>query len=507
MSSSFLSLRQLFPHGRFLGCQDINVTTVTADSRRVTPGAVFVAVPGRQTDGHRYIDEAVRNGAAGIVMQRKSGDWSVPCCLVPCAATAFAQMSMAVKRSAAFPLICAGVTGTNGKTTTTWMLRAILRAARLQCGLIGTIENHDGVDASPATMTTPQADVLAEYLSRMAARQTSHCAMEVSSHALCQKRCAGIRFSAAAITNITQDHFDYHGTSERYRAAKAEIAALLHTDAPLLLNLNDEGCRILMRQHSLTAPVITFAVGDRPGEAELNAVVLSQTHRSQRVLLQLAQGDAELRLRLIGRHNVENALAAAGLAEQLGVRLRDIVAGLESVDAIPGRLERIDEGQPFRVLVDYAHTPDALRHTIATIRNFVPGRLISVFGAGGDRDRTKRASMGQAAANSDCCIVTSDNPRSEDPDRIISDIIKGIPVHRTIIRQVDRHLAIQEAFEIAEPGDVILIAGRGHETKQQVADRCRAFDDRVVARTILREMYPPEPLDEPVAVYSLPRSA
>lgn len=486
MSVISVSLRDVLPEARFVRSADVVVESVTNDSRRVQPGCVFVAIQGGRSDGHDFVAAAARNGAAAVVVSREIPDLPVPQCVVTCPATAFARLSMVLQQLSPTDLTCAGVTGTNGKTTTTWMLRAILQAARLQSGLVGTIENSDGVSSTPASLTTPVADTLAAQLRAMVDVGSTHAVMEVSSHALVQQRCAAVRFSAAAITNVTHDHLDYHGTAKEYERAKAGIVDLLHADAPLLFNAADPGCLRIHEYVSRRCPTISFSANGQP--AELTAEVLTRTHRSQRLRLHLAQGDAVVRIRLIGQHNVENALAAAGLAEQLGVRLEDIAVGLESVTAVPGRLERVDEGQPFQVFVDYAHTPDAVCKVISTVRKSVPGRLICVLGAGGDRDRSKRALMGHAGGHADVCIVTSDNPRTEDPEKIVEEVAAGVPSDRQLLCETDREKAIRDAFSVAETGDAVLIAGKGHETTQVLSGETLPFDDRLVSRRLLREM-------------------
>ncbi|MEO1982685.1 MAG: UDP-N-acetylmuramoyl-L-alanyl-D-glutamate--2,6-diaminopimelate ligase [Fuerstiella sp.] len=484
MNDTTLSLQQLLPEAEFFNCRDIAASRVSTDSRSITPGQVFVAVAGYTCDGHTFIDQAIANGAAAIVVQRHVCHGTSPQCVVSCTATAHALVSMALAVGQPQSTIVAGITGTNGKTTTSWVLRSILESAGHRTGLVGTICTSDGVNSRPSTLTTPPAGILAQHFRSMMLARTTHCAMEISSHALVQKRCAGIHLSAAAITNVTQDHFDYHGTAEAYQSAKADIANLLYPDAPLLLNVDDAGCRNIMAAIDHGTRIVTYGI-DNP-DAELHATVLSRTHRSQRIQLRLAQGDAEVRLRLIGRHNVSNCLAAAGLAEQLGVSLPHIVDGLQAVHAIPGRVERIDEGQPFQVLVDYAHTPDALSRCLDTIREVVPGRLICVFGAGGERDRSKRPLMAQAAMAADVAIVTSDNPRSEDPCQIIDDITAGFSANAYHLVEVDRREAIAVALQQAESGDVVIVAGKGHEASQETAGTMLPFDDRDVIRQLLR---------------------
>lgn len=479
-----VSLGRLFPEAQLHSCHDIVAQSVTADSRLVRNGDVYAAIVGTQCDGHDHIPSAIRNGASAVVVARHIPDLEIPQCVVTCTATAYARLCMAINSVSPNDLTCAGVTGTNGKTTTTWILHSMLTAAGIKSGLLGTIQYSNGATSRPATLTTPSAEMLAVEFRSMLTSGASHCSMEVSSHALVQKRCAAVRFSAAAVTNVTHDHLDYHGTADSYLSAKGEIAGLLHADAPLLLNSGDNGCRLLGDRLPKSCRTILYGVGNP--SAELRASVISTTHRSQRIRLHLAQGDLEVRIRLIGRHNVENTLAAAGLAEQLGIKLDAIRDGIESLQAVPGRLERIDEGQPFLVLVDYAHTPDALTRSIATIREFAPGRIICVLGAGGDRDSAKRPMMGRAATAADICVLTSDNPRSEDPEQIIDDVSRGIPAKRAMIRECNRTEAIRIAFQQAEAGDVVLIAGKGHESFQEVADGRLPFDDREVARQLLR---------------------
>ncbi len=283
------------------------------------------------------------------------------------------------------------------------------------------------------------------------------------------------------------------------------MAELLHECAPLLLNIDDPGCQFIMDRMAGSADVITFGVNNP--EAELRATVLQKNHRSQRVQLALAQGDAEVRLRMIGQHNVANCLVAAGLAEQLGVRLKDIVAGLESLHCVPGRLERIDEGQSFQVLVDYAHTADALARCTSTIREFVPGRLICVFGAGGDRDQSKRPAMGEAASTADYCIVTSDNPRREDPQAIADQIAAGFRPETEYETLINRREAIAQAFQLAQPGDVVLLAGKGHESVQELGSSTVEFDDRDVARSLLRELAASQSVEELQPRFEFSRSA
>ena len=504
MRLSAQGLQHLLPQANCSGDLDISFSNVQSDSRKVATGDLFVAVNGSVCDGHDFAADAVARGAVAVISERQLPDIAVPQVTVANSSVAYARLCLSAAVGRNCTPVLAGITGTNGKTTSTLMLQAILQAARLSAGLLGTVEVFDGQTRLPANMTTPPADEIANWIRQLIRNNATHGVIEVSSHALCQDRCAALQFGAAVITNITQDHFDYHGSLGAYVAAKSKIAQLLHPDAPLLLNIDDAGCRQVSRDLANRASIVTYGVNS--ADAELTASVLATTHRSQRIKLSLAQGDTEVRLRMIGDHNVANALAAAATAEQLGVRISDIAKGLESLHCVPGRLERVDVGQPFQVLVDYAHTEDALSRAIAAIRRFAPGRVICVFGAGGDRDASKRTEMGQAASAADFSIVTSDNPRSENPASIVGQVAAGIPAHCQYSTIVDREQAIWQAFEMAEPGDVVLLAGKGHENTQEINGRKYPFDDRIVARKLLQDLSTGS-VSELHPVFALPRSA
>ena len=463
-----------------------SVDGICCDSRQIRPGFAFVAIRGIQGDGHAFVRQAASGGAAVVVVEHPQEMLTIPQCVVPSTREAWSLLAMAGYGNPQQKLTMAGITGTNGKTTTAWLLRSILTAADHQTGLLGTIEHHDGYESHHACLTTPESVRQAELMTSMIKRGTTHCIMEISSHALAQQRCSAVPLAAALITNITHDHLDYHESESAYRAAKAQIAGLLHCDAPLLLNGDDEGVRQLLRQAECDYRRILFGTSD---DCELRVKTLRQTHRSQRLKIFLAQGDAVVRVRLTGRHNASNCLAAAGMAEQLGISLAKIVRGLETTLSIPGRMERIDEGQPFDVVVDYAHTPDAVWNVLSTLRPHVHGRLICVFGAGGDRDRDKRPEMARAASAADHIIITSDNPRSESPARIIDDILQGFPPSRALDVDIDRRVAIRRGLEMAQPGDAVVIAGRGHESFQIIGENRISFDDRAVTRELLRELH------------------
>lgn len=470
------------PHG----VRELQVQDLVCDSRDVGHGTVFVAIPGTRVDGHQFLLDAATAGAVCAIVQKSDPTVPLPQIATSCPASAYSRLCIKLSTGAVNPIQVAGVTGTNGKTTTTWMLQSILQASGKQTGAVGTICHHDGLRQLSSSMTTPDAKTLGELFRTMLQNRTTHCAMEISSHALSQHRAAGIQLSAAAITNITQDHFDYHLNMDAYRKAKASISTLLYPEAPLLLNLDDPGCQLALQNLAGSVPVVTCGI--RNCESEISGEVLRKSHRSTTVRLRLAQGDCDLRLKMVGDHNVSNCLIAAGLAEQLGIRLEAIVDGLQALDSVPGRLQRIDSGQPFQVFVDYAHTPHALQHCLQTLRSFTTGRIICVFGAGGDRDRSKRPAMGAAVQIADLCIVTSDNPRSESPEAIIADIMKGIPATTEVLPVVQRESAIDIAIHSALAGDTVVIAGRGHETMQEVNGDMVPLNDSTAAESALNTL-------------------
>ena len=480
-----ISLRASLGTASFVGTGDIVASQFCCDSRQVQPGDVFVAMRGTRIDGHRHLEAAIAGGAVSVIVERPSSHIQVPQCVVADTRAAFARICMARLGSPQRSINITGVTGTNGKSTTTWLLRSILETAGRITGLLGTLEYFDGRTAELASLTTPDPDQLAHYMRQMAQNQVTDCVMEISSHALDQHRCGGIKLTAAAITNITQDHFDYHGDAEKYRAAKLRIVSLLEYDKPILLGIDDAGCQTIRKQLTADCNVITFGFSS---DANMRVETLSFSRTGQSLRLLLDSGSIEVRTALVGRHNALNLLAAAALAEQSGVATNDIGDGLERVLDVPGRMERIDVGQPFAVFVDYAHTPDGIAQCVATSRLLTSGKVILAFGAGGDRDRNKRPLMAQAAQGADQIVVTSDNPRSESPSRIIADILDGFDSNHRVLSFVDRQQGIREALRLAQPGDVVIIAGRGHEKTQHIRDRRISFDDRRVTRRLLMEL-------------------
>ncbi|SEH15348.1 UDP-N-acetylmuramoyl-L-alanyl-D-glutamate--2,6-diaminopimelate ligase [Thermoleophilum album] len=460
------------------GEEPVEIVDLAYDSRRVVRGTLFFCVPGLRADGHDFAPEAVARGAAALVCQRRL-DLPVSQVLVDDVRTAMALMAARFFGDPSTRLRVVGVTGTNGKTTTTFLVRHLLEEAGIRCGLLGTVCQVIGGEQLPAQRTTPESLDLQRTFARMVAAGDQACAMEVSSHALELGRVRGTRFACKVFTNLTQDHLDFHGTMDAYFAAKRRL--FVEHEGPAVVGIDNEWGRRLARE---LPGAVTFAI-DRP--AELRAVDVEFDLSGARFTLLAPEQRLRCELPLPGRFNVENALAALAAVRVLGVPLEQAVAALASFPAVPGRFERIDEGQPFGVLVDYAHTPDSLERLLRAARPLCRGRLWCVFGCGGDRDRGKRPQMGRiAAALADRVVVTSDNPRSEDPEAIIDEIVAGIDGFDGVVREVDRRRAIELAIAAAEPGDLVVIAGKGHEQGQEFAHgRIEPFDDREVARTAL----------------------
>jgi UDP-N-acetylmuramoyl-L-alanyl-D-glutamate--2,6-diaminopimelate ligase len=478
-------LRDALPEVEHAG-PDPRVTGLCIDSRAAHPGDLFVAAAGSRTDGLRHAHEAVERGAVAVLADRRA---ELP------GRAAFVRVddlprAKAVLADAFFGrpsqrLDVVGVTGTNGKTTTSCMLRSILAMDGRDAGLVGTLGAWVGARHEPLANTTPDAVDLQRLLARMVDENLSAAVMEVSSHALVQRRVDLVAFDVGVFTNLTPDHLDYHGDMDAYGAAKGRLFEMLPHDGTAVLNAADPQSRLY--RLATRARVLQFAL-NAPADVRADILRLDAEGTLFRLAAPEFGLDARVASRLVGRHNVENALAAAAAALALGLPAAAIVTGLQGLAAVPGRLEPVECGQGFRVLVDYAHTPDALEKVLDLLRPLTRGRLIVVFGCGGDRDRSKRPLMGRAvAAAADRLVVTSDNPRSEDPQAILDGIFAGIaPADRArAVREPDRREAIRQACAAACPGDVVLIAGKGHETTQVVGDRVLPFDDREVAREVL----------------------
>lgn len=482
-----VSLRRLFPTASFVGCADVRVNDATERADRCAPGVLFAAKPGHRHDGADFAGEAVRRGAAALLVETPMAGLSVPQCVVPDVGRSFSVLCSNLAGRPMRSVRTVGVTGTNGKTTVTWLVRSLLGSAGHACGLLGTVEYSDGHLASPASLTTPETETFWDWFTAMAQRRTPFAAVELSSHALHQDRVAGAELEVGIVTNITRDHLDYHGTEAGYQASKAKLLSLVRPGGTVVLNQDDPSVDALRPRVPTGVDVMTFALARR---AAVTADRIEQTPGGTRFRLSIRGRSVEVATPLVGRHNVANCLAAAAACEQFGLDVEQIADGLRRAGPPPGRLQRVSVGEPIEVFVDFAHTPDALANAIAAVRPVGGGRVLVVFGAGGDRDRSKRPLLGAAASAADVVVVTSDNPRSEDPNRIIEEILAGFDAERCeAYVEPDRATAIALAVAAAQPGDVVLVAGKGHETTQKFADRTVAFDDRVAAAAALGERF------------------
>ncbi len=465
------------------------VSGVFDDSRRVQPGGLFVALRGTSMDGRQFVDAAVKRGAAVVVGEDLPDRGDATVVNVPDARAVLARLAARWSGLDAEPacrMKLAGVTGTNGKTTTAIMTRSIVQAAGMKCGLLGTVRYDLCSRTVTARMTTPGALELAGYLRECADAGAAVSVMEVSSHAIDQQRTAGLRFAAAAFTNLTRDHLDYHKTLENYGAVKARLFAELDRSAVAVVNRDDPHAEEMVRNSQ--AQVVWYSL-NRP--AEITGRISRDTVRGTYYRMQIDGADLVLENAVVGRHNVYNALAAAGLARALGIPLDAIASGLNAVRNIPGRLQRVPCVSGADVFVDYAHTDDALQNVLSVLKPLTRGKLIVVFGCGGDRDRTKRPLMAAAVAKfGDQIFVTSDNPRTEDPDAIIAEIMTGFGQsdRGRVSIEPDRAAAIRSALAAAGSGDVVLIAGKGHEDYQIIGDRRVHFDDVEVAIQAAEEL-------------------
>lgn len=493
MEMRLRDLKQLLITARLIGDGETEFAGLEKDSRQVRPGQLFLCVPGFTVDGHAFAEEAVRKGAVAVVTEKLLA-LPVPQLIVKDSRLATAIIADYVYAHPSYQVKVIGVTGTNGKTTTTYLVEQILNDCQKPSGVIGTIEWRYGGKSFPVKGTTPDAHELHRQLGEMRDAGIEYCAMEVSSHALEQGRVKGCRFRTAIFTNLTQDHLDYHGTMEKYADAKGLFFSRLgnaysqsvEARSYAVLNTDDPASA---RFGMLTsAEVITYGV---ERDADVRATDIRITAEGTQFHLQTFRGDTDIHLKLPGKFNVYNALAAIAAALLEDIELDAIKRSLESIPGVPGRVERVKAGQDFAVVVDYAHTPDGLENVLRAVREFAEKRVICVFGCGGDRDRTKRPIMGRIAAQyADMVIVTSDNPRTEEPNRIIADIETGL-LEADVDRErylliPDRRAAIKKAVEKASRGDVVLIAGKGHETYQLIGSSVYPFDDRIEAKEAIR---------------------
>ena len=470
-----MTLRDLFGEGP----ADVRITGLAFDNRRVQPGDAFFCVPGFTRDGHDFAPDAVERGAAALVVQRPLG-LGVPEVVVEDVRSAMAVAAARFHGDPTARLPVVGITGTNGKTTTAFLVRSLLEAAGRPCGLLGTVKSVIGGVEHEVVRTTPEAIDLQRTFAEMLEAGDTACAMEISSHALDLRRADGIHVACAVFTNLTQDHLDYHPDMEAYFQAKRLLFASPLASARVA-NADDVYGARLAEEFPDT---VTFGFG----EADYRAVDVHTEFTGSSFTAVTPDGPFPTRVCLPGHFNVLNALGAWAAVRALGVPSDEIAAALPDAGRVPGRFEPVDEGQPFAVLVDYSHTPDSLENALHAARELAERRVIAVFGAGGDRDRGKRPLMGGIAAReADVAIVTSDNPRSEDPDAIIGEILDGIEDRSAVEVEADRRAAIGRAVALGEPGDVIVIAGKGHEQGQEFAGgRKEPFDDVTVAREALR---------------------
>jgi|AGTN01.2.fsa_nt_gi UDP-N-acetylmuramyl-tripeptide synthetase len=468
------------------GPTDIDVRGITYDSRKVKKGDLFVALSGSHADGNEYIHEALAAGAVAVLSAKYSPDIKVTQVIVTDPLVAMARAAADIYRHPDKKLLLIGVTGTNGKTTITYLLESIFERSGLSTGVVGTVNYRYGKKKFPAPNTTPQSADLYRFFSAMVKERRKAAIMEVSSHALSLGRVEGLEFDVAVFTNLTRDHLDFHETMDGYFRAKAKLFENLKPGEKkykkhAVINIDDplgKAFAAAVKQ----ADVLTYGI---TASADICAENVRTSARGTEFNLKTPYGRRKVHLPHLGLHNVYNALAAAGAALSAGIALEGVVEGLESAPMVPGRLEKVECGQNYAVVVDYAHTDDALKNVLSALKELKPGRLITVFGCGGDRDRSKRPLMGEAAtALSDFVFVTSDNPRSEDPARIALDIEVGIRRQHRNNYQVtlDREQAIASAIAMAQKGDIILIAGKGHEDYQIIGDQRHHFNDTEVAR-------------------------
>ncbi len=470
---------ELIETGGDLSCE---ISSVEYDSRRVRPGALFVALPGEHVDGAVYIEEAARRGAVAVVTQEHCAFGAgFPCVQVSDARLALARLATAFYGRPAEKLRTLGITGTNGKTTVSFMLREILMVAGWRPGLLGTVRYEIGDRILPATRTTPEAPDVQNMLSQMNRSDCDSVVMEISSHALDQHRVEGIKFDTAVFTNLTQDHLDYHGTLEKYFEVKSRLFTQIGRCA--VINGDDPWGRRLLAGNRAPVEAVSYGFGEgmqvRGSDAQTGG-------NGSRMHITSPWGDADIRLKLIGRFNLYNALAAFAAAASLGIPVETITQALNGLENVPGRLEAIPGRKGKRVYVDYAHTDDALRNVLEALREITPGRLVAVFGCGGNRDQSKRRLMGEVASRlADYSIITNDNPRTEIPEKIAADISAGFDSDRKYELCLDRRAAIARGIELIDKKDVLLIAGKGHESVQEFNGTIIPFDDRETVREAL----------------------
>jgi UDP-N-acetylmuramoyl-L-alanyl-D-glutamate--2,6-diaminopimelate ligase len=479
-----VELLSALPDSRFLiPHPDLDITGISQDSRTVATGQIFVAIRGERADGWTHAEEAASRGAAAVVSERPAPEGfptPTPWLRVASARKALALLAARLAGDPAEKLVLAAVTGTNGKTTTAMLLESLLARRHGRAGFVGTVGYRTGRRDVPASQTTPEAPLLQELLAEMVDTGVSAAAMEVSSHALALDRVAGCRFDAAVFTNLTQDHLDFHGDLENYFVAKKKLFEMRKPGAPAVINADDAFGRRLAAEAS--PPVVTWSPSGGPAavraenvRCDLAGTALDVVHPAGRFRISSP---------LLGRFNVDNLLGAAAAGLSLGLTEDEVAAGCAAVVRVPGRLERVEAAQAYPIVVDYAHTEDALRRLLLAVRDLTDRKIVLVFGCGGDRDRGKRAPMGKVAGTlAEIAIATSDNPRSEDPEAILAEVEVGLVASGTTkyLKVPDRREAIRTAIDLANPGTIVVIAGKGHERVQVIGNRSIPFDDRDVA--------------------------
>lgn len=469
--------------------EEIDIVAITSDSRKVEQGSLFACVPGHTVDGHDFAEDAINKGAVAILTERIL-NLQIPQVVVPNVAKVLPLLANFFYDHPTKNLKLIGVTGTNGKTTTTYLVETIMKNAGLKTGVIGTIEMRIGDEIFPVENTTPEPITLQQSFKEMVDKEVDVAIIEVSSHALELARVAGCDFNIAAFTNLTQDHLDFHKTLDAYLQAKAKLFSRLgntydHTKYAVL-NVDDVAYKAF--ESATVMQILTYGIDNDADVKACNLII-----RPEGVSFDVVTpfGDSSIKLKMTGKFSVYNALTAISICLLEGVPLESIKNSLESVPGVPGRFEKVDVGQNFTVIVDYAHTADSLENVLKTIQEFAERRIITVFGCGGDRDRTKRPLMGEVSKKySDLSIITSDNPRTEDLHQIIDDImvVYEDASNESYIRIDDRKAAIEHAVNIAEQGDVVLIAGKGHETYQIIGKQKFDFDDRIIAADAMRNL-------------------
>lgn len=477
-----VELLSVLPDSSFpASANDLEPTGISADSRAVRPGELFVALKGQHADGFDHAGEAVARGASAVVSDRPAPEGvTVPWVRVSSPRRALARLAARLAGDPAEHLVLAGVTGTNGKTTTAMLLESLLARRYGRAGFIGTIGYRTGRRGLPAGQTTPEAPLLQRLLAEIVESETPAAAMEISSHALALERVVGCRFDVAVFTNLTRDHLDFHGDLESYFQAKKKLFDLRKSGAAAVVNVEDPAGRRLASE--VAPPVLTWSSGDR--EADVRGEGIRCDLSGTSLAIRHAGGRFHISSPLLGRFNADNLLGAAAAGLALGMTEAEIAAGCAAVARVPGRLEPVEAGQPYPIVVDYAHTEDALKRLLEAVRGLTEKKIILVFGCGGDRDRGKREPMGRIAGSlANIAIATSDNPRSEDPEAILADVEKGLAASGATkyLKVTDRREAIRTAIDLANPGTVVVIAGKGHERVQVIGGQTLPFDDREVA--------------------------